>query len=550
VNLVKPAKPVVIQSNSGIFSVTPDKTAKFNKVLFVVDKSGSNVDNSPGPGNDADNAKRAGSMETFFAKKKGDLFYKWGFIVFGINKNKSEAWINDGGNVNVGKFGTPDEMDRALKMQRAVSDDGCTPYMGALTLARQTIEKDIKDHPDEDSVYNIFFMSDGFPNDTGGSGSSSCGSYKTIQNTPNDPYLKAVEDLRKPAPGRIFLSTAYYADAGNDKSRAAANGLSFMAKAGGGNFVDLRNNGKINFDEIQTGEIPIPLVVKRMFAVNLNAGFCDDGGIGADSDADGICDRDEQIYNSTYSTKIKDLNGIFDPAQRNSFDKDYSDLFVYTYQVLPNGSGLTKCMDHSKDKDFDFLSTCEESMMQDAAPNGPTPQWTQGMSINGADSNNSDSDGDGFLDGLEWMTFRSRSSAINYQTLLQPFAGGLPGEQIIREHRNVLNPQSFGRDQYDGNLVFTGVNDNGENTYRYDQTQLALYPTLETAPEHDTAFPLLAHKANENIVFVYFIAVPENDPNGRGVLYYSFQKFPYQDASLTVGIRFDQFKTYHIPKIK
>lgn len=530
------------------FAVRPDKITKYNKVLFVVDKSGSNATVN-GLGNDPNNIKRADSIEIFLNKKRDDPFYKWGYIVFGVDQNKSQAWINEDGNLSQGKFGTPEEMDQALRLQRGVPDNGCTPYLGGLQLAKITIQKDLEDHPDEDSVYNVFFMSDGFPNDA--NSAQGCASTTTVSDNPNDPYIKAVTDLRSLSPDKIFLSAAYYAEAANDPGRRAAEGLSFMAKAGGGNFVDLRGNGTINFDAIQTGSLPIPLRIKRMFVVNLNSGFCDDGTVDVDSDADGICDKDELAYNSKFSARLAAMgkSGGFDPANRNSLDGSYSDLFTYMYRVVPNGVGLPDCINADSDVDFDLLNTCEEFVMQDTTANGPTPQWTLAMPKGGTEVKNPDSDGDGFLDGLEWLTFGIRSSPVNYQSLFQPFAGGLTGEQIIREHRNPKNPQVYGSGQYDGNLVYTGLDVDGNHTYRYDQRQLALYRTLAVGQNKVSGMPHLAHEADENVILAYYIAVPDNEPNGRGTLYYSFHKLNYKDASLSKTLKFDNMKSYQVPRL-
>jgi uncharacterized protein YegL len=84
-------------------------------------------------------------------------------------------------------FSDANAMQAAIDQTPRNSDDeGCTPYLAGLSLARLAIEKDLEAYPDEDSVYNVFFMSDGKPNDTLSSGrNDTCGAiflpFKTFQ---------------------------------------------------------------------------------------------------------------------------------------------------------------------------------------------------------------------------------------------------------------------------------------------------------------------------------------------------------------------------------
>ena len=61
----------------------------------------------------------------------------------------------------------------------------------------------------------------------------------------------------------------------------------------------------------------------------------------------------------------------------------------------------------------------------------------------------------------------------------------------------------------------------------------------------------LVHAAGENIVLVYYLQTPEKDPNGKGVLRYSYQKLKFKDAVVGngAGLQFAEpnFQTYKIP---
>ena len=106
------------------------------------------------------------------------------------------------------------------------------------------------------------------------------------------------------APDRIFFSTAYYALPENDPGRAAADGLHYMADAGGGKFADLQGSDTLNFEELKLGPRPESWILKRMSIYNFNAAYCTDGTRDADSDGDGLCDKDEIDFNNKFADRL------------------------------------------------------------------------------------------------------------------------------------------------------------------------------------------------------------------------------------------------------
>ncbi len=515
-------------SSKGSFCVSVDDFTRYNKILFVIDKSGSNGNNDP------NDIRRGDNIQRFLDQFRADQYYRWGLISF--NGDEANSYIIDPVSGSPA-FGDSNQMQTAINTYRNDPDNGQTPYLTALGIAKQTIEADMITNPQEDSVYNIFFMSDGRPTD---------GPTDYVQNSPTDPYVRAVRDIISIAPNRIFLSTAFYTPGAADTVIEAL-GLRYLAEAGGGSFTNMENNDTIDFDEVRVGIRKKAMVIKRMGIVNLNSGFCLDGTVGVDSDADGLCDKDEIWINENYQNALEGQQ--LDPRNRNSIHAAYSDKFVYKFQLLPTGDRLGNCTFGVDDEDFDLVNPCEEMMLNDNNANGPTPQWTEQMrnaSGGTADKTNPDSDGDGFLDGLEFYQFGIRASAVNYLNILERFSGGITGEDLMTEHRHPRFPERFDANSYDASLLYAGVNMEGENCYNFNQSQLALYPTLEV-PDTSTPIERLRHGAGENVVLMYYIAVPEDDPNSKGYLFHSYQKVPYTEKSGILGLKYDQYEMYKIP---
>lgn len=552
---ILPVKPVTVYSTKSQLCLKPPEIRdRLNKVLFVVDKSGSNVDQEDDfgnvtLGNDPEDKRRADNIQSFLDKHRTEPFYRWGYIAFGVERHKAHAYVNDG-SVSNPIFSDANAMQAAINTHRAVDNDGCTPYLAGLSLARLAIEKDLQDHPDEDSVYNVFFMSDGKPNDTlPASGNSNCGDISTIQDVPTDPYISAVKNLVRTAPDRIFFSTAYYTLPANDPGRVSAKGLEYMAKAGGGKFVDLENNDTLDFDELLLGPRPESWIMKRMVIYNFNGANCNDGSRGSDSDADGICDRDEIYYNELFAKNLPD-GKKFDPVNRNSIDSNYSDLFSLKFKVMPTAEGLRNCTDLEADKDFDLLNSCEERMLSDSQANGPTNEWSEALRTLGggtADARNPDSDGDGFLDSIEFFTFGIKSAAVNYTNIFNRYDGGITGETILAEQRHPRSPESFGPENTNLKVTYSGFNAEGENCYNIDLKSIAVFDTKAVPLEQASNLGKLAHEKSENVILMYYIMTQERNPNGKGYLFYKYQTVTHPQG-FSHSLSFENFIDYKIPE--
>lgn len=522
-------------SSDGNFCLTPNSQLVINKFLFVVDVSGSNQTSDP------QNVRRADNIETFLNQKRSLTNVEWGYIKFGTSA-QAESMTTDTQTGEPG-FGEATQIDQALADLRANPAQNGTPYVEALQMAKSLIAKDKSSHPEQDAIYTIFFLSDGVPN-TG-----------TIVDSPTDQVLMAVDDLLAIAPEKITLSAVFY---NAQQVPGAAEGMSYMAKRGKGVFKNLENNDQLDFEDLIVGLKQIPKIIKgpRLFVRNLNSGFCMDGTVDVDSDADGLCDKDETELNVKYQKKLKDAykGKTFSPVNRNSIDSKFNDLFVLKY-ALENGWDLPSCADGKSDQDHDLLNECEESLLHDMGANGPTNAWTQIMTSTygkSASRLNPDSDGDTFIDSLEFNQFRLPSSAVNFSNTRDQYGFALTGIDLMMENRHPMRPEIFDANQYNAKTYYRGKKEfpDGKlyNCYAYTQTQLALYPTLAMSKAETDMDKAIKHKTGENVILIYFIAVTEDNPNGLGSLMYSLQKLKYSPRGGLAGLNFSGFSEYVVPE--
>jgi hypothetical protein len=510
----------------------PELKKRFSKIVFMMDKSGSNGTTDP------DKSRRTNAISNFVDLYRDDPYYKWSLMSF--RETEAKSYINDG---DTPVFGDATDLDAGLVQTSAEPDGGGTPYSVALNLIKTLIKEDMKRNPDEDSVYNIFYLSDGRPTD--GCATADC-----------PLILGEVASIVSLDRSSIFLNTVYYYAANIDA--AAKLGLEEMAKVGGGTSVDAGNGEPIIFQPVKTGDRPEPWVMKgsKIIVYNMNAGFCRDGFVGVDSDADGICDADEIYYNTIYKDQLEELypGKEFDPLNRNSLHEDYSDAFVWKFDLTATGGGLSACNAKRPDEDHDFLNSCEELLLKDQKnANGPDMVWDEELKADGgaASEKNFDSDGDLFLDILEFFAFRLEngiSAAVDYASKDTEIRG-VTLEQIMYEHRHFRNAD---RDDltsvYDIETVPEGIDDTtGQQCYGFRFDRVPTYPTKAVSKEQVSGIEDLVHGNNENLFLFYFIATPEDQRHGKGILYHQIQNI-YLGSSAAYGLKMSDFRTYKAPK--
>ncbi len=252
------AAPSINAGNSNIPPIVGGNCSLSNvrvpvNILFVVDRSGSNVEETQdgglkvcddpnsgicAPATDPKKSFRGDSINNFFKANQGNSLLKWGFI--GFNGVSTDSYITD---ASTGTFGDAKAMQTAIDQFYAKDDEDGTPYLAALSEAKQIIAGDpgIKLSGIKAPIYQIIFLSDGHPTDA----VNSDGSVDLVS------INAAISDITSMAPHRIFMSTVYY---GTINEAIAANTLSNMAGAGGGQFVnvDTGNISSISINNLIT----------------------------------------------------------------------------------------------------------------------------------------------------------------------------------------------------------------------------------------------------------------------------------------------------------
>ncbi len=506
VRLVPIEKPKAQTKGSGEFCVSPPQSlARYTKFLFVMDKSGSNSGTDPGA------LKRANNIEAFYNANATNPYYRWGMLRF--SGDASEALIYKQ-TPDAPVFTDKEELVRDGLTRLRGAEGGETPYGAALQFARRTILIDRETYPQEDSMYMVFFVSDGDPTDT--ENQQTLASY--------------VQDLVSASPDRVFLSTAFYGPNGLEAEAI----LQRMAQDGLGKYVNFNNSDKLDFNDLIVGPTAEPWQLKKFLVYNLNAGFCEDGKVDVDSDGDGLCDKDEVKYPG------------FDPTHRFSFQDGYGDYFHWREQRF--GEALPKCQDR-QDEDFDLLTNCEEAYIRNRNAPGNVPQ-------NG-DARDPDTDRDGYIDGIETFVYFMRTMAMamdpfNVKESLHDGEQDDAGSQMS-QHRNplIIDPTAI---RYDTLVTPVGINAQGQTCYSFSQSVLPLYE-VQGVPAQNT-LPQLAHGPGENVVLVYYLETPQSEPLGAGVYRYSYQVIRHQGRDSVNGgageLRVDDqvFTDYIVPERK
>lgn len=507
-SLLPPPTVLVSKGIPEICALPPTEKEKLTKILFLVDSSGSNFN---APGTDPDKSYRYNLIKDFIDKHRHIPQIYYGMIIFRLDK--AIAYINDGNDQSPVFTNDLSRVEAALARFLSEPDEYTTPYRAALTMAQQAIRNDrMTSGTGALSEYRVVMLSDGVPTDYG--------------DPINDPAIYADVQSLIVSASEATLTTIYYGP--NDMD--AADRLERMANIGNGQFSNVNIDGRIPLDQIIASVDGEPWVIKRFMVTNLTSAPCDDGTIGPDSDADGLCDKDEERYNvelPRIAAAAQRMGGkFFNPTKRNSFGNAYNDYLNYR-RIVYNESLNLDC--HSfKDDDNDLLNECEESFITAAMPAGPTDAWTSKMGTVG-DPKNFDSDGDGFLDYIELIFGRSQSAALDFNSSVHLMTEGYRFDDILIQHRHPMRPSQS--EPYELTFHFTRVNEKGQNCYTYDQKALPLYKTKALAPGDAPGAPQLAHAENENVILIYYIQTPERDPSGPGILSYAYVKLPFEEGA-------------------
>lgn len=521
-----------------ICALPPTVAERNTKILFLVDMSGSNKFGNfgSGTGTDPDKTFRTKLIKDFVDSHASNDQIYYGFI--GFQESIARAYINDGSDQSPIFTNDVTKVYDAIQRFNTDPDGDATPYKAAMTLGISAIDTDRKHQnqvlgQDVQSMYSVVLLSDGVPTDYDST---------SVPGTIDDAAIdRDVVSLILTA-GQATLSTVYYGPFANANDQGAAGRLERMANLGKGKFSNVNTDGKVPLEQIIAFKDGDPWVMRKFFVTNLTSAPCDDGTIDVDSDADGVCDKDEIRYNTQFksdATFAARMNGKkFDPAKRNSFGNAFNDYI--NYRRIVYGENIDEACQKYTDPDGDLLNDCEEGYLRALSPSGPTSDWTTHMGSDG-DNNNFDSDGDGFIDYIELIYGRSRSAALDFNSS-QNLINGYRMDDILNQHLNPIKPDKA--QSYEVEFRFTRVNERGQNCYSYNQKSLPLFKTLELTAGNAPGATQLAHKAGENVILIYTIQSRESDPNGTGILFTNYQKIPFGTTGDMVDVGKLDFKAY------
>lgn len=509
-------QPPVVTKKSNAEFCTPDPASQSTetRILFVIDKSGSNDTTDPA------GERRYGAINNFFSKYDENDKIKWGLIEF-QNDLASSAFENP-------YFRAAAEFAPAISSSQAKDDSGSTPYRAAIAQISDAIQDELLGSSSSIKFnFEIVFLSDGMPTDYG-------------QPVDEAKVVSDVQKLVELSVGNVHLSTVYY-NLSSTADSSSANRLNNMAVKGFGQYQDASAGQELNFDElIKFGTEIFAFQVKDFFVYNLNTSLCDDGNVGADSDSDGLCDIDEDKYNTRLGAKINELYSgkTFSKTNRNSFHQHYSDFFIYRQLI---GEALPSCtVDEAQlDEDSDLLNNCEEKFLTNRSPMGPNQIWTDEMYAlpRHSSKTNFDSDGDGILDTLELYFFKEKGLALDYFSLYRNFYGKSQYD-LFKDHQSKISPS--GSAAYNIDVKHIERKLNGQNCYSFAQENLPLYP-VQSLSIGGASNVNLTHGSDENLVLVYYIVVPENDPSSKGILMQSYQRIKFNEGVQSIDVSEGKF---------
>lgn len=245
-------------------TVTYEEIATPVKVLFLVDKTGSNLDNANTSaaydGTDPNKSWRINSINNLRNNLSLDLF-SFNITLFRgshTNINDGNRYGGAGGEVTKslmnGFSNNLSVINGAMSTLASDPDKGKTPYQAALAKARDIIKNDIKN--DSVSKYSVIMVTDGYPDPNivtkTNCGSRSCSSENAADADVPASIAKAREFVKEIVdinPSRVNVNTVYYFSEGQRKSTPVSI-LSNMADAGKGAFIEAASNQAIDFKNV------------------------------------------------------------------------------------------------------------------------------------------------------------------------------------------------------------------------------------------------------------------------------------------------------------
>lgn len=243
---------------------TYDEVVTPVKVLFLVDKTGSNQDDfntsTINDGTDPNKTWRVSSINNLRNGLSPSLF-SFNITLFHgnhLNINDGYRYGGAGGSLTKslisGFSNSSSVFTNAMNALKADPDQGKTPYEAALQKARDIILADIAN--DTVSKYSVVMVTDGHP-DPNLVTKTDCGSRACVVDNGADAdvpasiekareFVKTIVDIN---PSRVNVNTVYYYSSGQRNSTPVSI-LTNMADQGKGAFIEAPSNQTIDFQSV------------------------------------------------------------------------------------------------------------------------------------------------------------------------------------------------------------------------------------------------------------------------------------------------------------
>jgi Bacterial TSP3 repeat len=490
VKLSLATKPVVEKSIGMLCAQQPALIEDEHRFIFMIDNSGSmqGVD----PGSAASPSRRVTALRNFIDYyKTSDKFS----ITVGSLYDATAGFLPDPTNpvapnmpqgqpncqffkpMVAAEYATLQTALNQLDTQASPSF-GTTPFMSLLNSYQNCLAMDLPNN--QGAVYSLVFVTDGAPTDTA----------LADLEAKLAPII-AMGKLNGATVSNINLYMLYLDP--TDTSQDAANVVSGLIKtaqdAGGvkSKAIMLDPTQPLDYTVLNLTNAP-HYRLSQLLVTNLNAGIEDDGTLGTDSDSDGITD-------------LREANLGLDPKKYSTHDM-CSDL-VY---LRSGGKCPSTCPQGLRylDSDHDGLSDCDETII-------------------GTNSSDMDTDGDGIPDGLEYILGLSPTDAADRNQ--DPDGDGILNFQ---EAARFTSPFIDDRPVHHDTLVNVSTQEfqQADGTYCYN-VNIDGIPVFPTQAVTQNTLSYLNHGANQNIVRILFLEVPENQPSAKPVPLEAYRVFTY-----------------------
>lgn len=278
--------------------------------------------------------------------------------------------------------------------------------------------------------------------------------------------------------------------------------LQEMARLGGGDFRDFRNNEPVNFLNFKFGNTRRTFNTQILVATNFSAppGSPLDQ---ADTDSDGLLDADELTEGTDMWDRDTDKDGFADGVE--VFFRRQGNMLNPRNMGLPDGGGLDPGCPPSLrgvDADCDGLSDCDEQLV-------------------GTNPNRTDSDSDGIPDSIEWQM---GTQAAGNDLAQDPDNDSITNRDEVLMHMNpvVVDSAKLTESGYRYSVERNGrLDDEGRQCFTFRIDNVLLAPTeadTRDAGNPDGGAPLFRRGAGYNDIVVSVSMMPGDDPNGRSIV--------------------------------